>query len=143
MPKIAIGFKHFRSFDNNLNHLVYASSSSVYGGNKKVPFNEKDHVNHQVSFYGSTKKANELMAHTYSHLYGLPSTGLRFFTVYGPWGRPDMAPMIFAKAIIEGKPIEIFNFGKMRRDFTYIDDIVSGIIKCAKSQPYQTHYLMN
>ena len=128
----------------NIGHLVYASSSSVYGGNSKVPFSEKDPVNHPVSFYGATKKANELMAHTYSHLYGLPATGLRFFTVYGPWGRPDMAPMIFSKAIIDGNPIDIFNFGKMQRDFTYIDDIVSGIIKCsqkpATSNPSFNHF---
>ncbi len=127
---------------NNIKHLVYASSSSVYGGNRKVPFSEKDAVNHPVSFYGATKKANELMAHTYSHLYGLPATGLRFFTVYGPWGRPDMAPMIFAKAIIDGKPLEIFNYGKMHRDFTYIDDIVLGIIKCSK-KPATANPLFN
>ena len=119
---------------NKLEHLVYASSSSVYGGNEKSPFSEKDSVNHPVSFYAATKRANELMAHTYSHLYGLSATGLRFFTVYGPWGRPDMAPMIFTKAIIEGKPIEIFNYGKMQRDFTYIDDIVLSIIKCAEKK---------
>jgi len=112
-------------------HLVYASSSSVYGGNTKLPFSERQPVNHPVSLYAATKKAGELMAHTYSHLYGLPATGLRFFTVYGPWGRPDMAPMLFAKAILAGEPIRVFNQGRMRRDFTYIDDIVSGVIACA------------
>ncbi len=109
-------------------HLVYASSSSVYGGNQKMPFAEGDRVDHPVSLYAATKKANELMAHTYSHLYGLPTTGLRFFTVYGPWGRPDMAPMLFARAILAGEPIKVFNHGQMRRDFTYIDDIVAGVV---------------
>lgn len=109
-------------------HLVYASSSSVYGGNTKMPFAESDPVDHPVSLYAATKKANELMAHTYSHLYGLPTTGLRFFTVYGPWGRPDMAPMLFADAILAGQPIKVFNHGQMRRDFTYIDDIVRGVV---------------
>lgn len=109
-------------------HLVYASSSSVYGGNRKMPFAEGDPVDHPVSLYAATKKANELMAHTYSHLYGLPSTGLRFFTVYGPWGRPDMAPMLFARAILAGEAIKVFNHGQMRRDFTYIDDIVAGVV---------------
>jgi UDP-glucuronate 4-epimerase len=111
-------------------HLVYASSSSVYGGNRNFPFSEKQPVNHPVSLYAATKKGNELMAHTYSHLYGLPSTGLRFFTVYGPWGRPDMAPMLFARAILAGEPIRVFNHGQMQRDFTFIDDIVEGIIRC-------------
>jgi UDP-glucuronate 4-epimerase len=111
-------------------HLVYASSSSVYGGNRNLPFSEAQPVNHPVSLYAATKKANELMAHTYSHLYGLPATGLRFFTVYGPWGRPDMAPMLFARAILAGEPIRVFNQGRMRRDFTYIDDIVEGVIRC-------------
>ncbi|QVL52751.1 MAG: NAD-dependent epimerase [Cyanobium sp. M30B3] len=111
-------------------HLVYASSSSVYGGNRNLPFAESQPVNHPVSLYAATKKANELMAHTYSHLYGLPATGLRFFTVYGPWGRPDMAPMLFARAIRAGEPIRVFNHGRMRRDFTYIDDIVEGVIRC-------------
>ncbi len=111
-------------------HLVYASSSSVYGGNQNMPFHEQQPVNHPVSLYAATKKANELMAHTYSHLYGLPATGLRFFTVYGPWGRPDMAPMLFAKAILAGEPIKVFNHGRMQRDFTYIDDIVEGVIRC-------------
>jgi UDP-glucuronate 4-epimerase len=111
-------------------HLVYASSSSIYGGNRHMPFSEQDPVNHPVSLYAATKKANELMAHTYSHLYGLPATGLRFFTVYGPRGRPDMAPMLFARAILAGEPIRVFNHGRMERDFTYIDDIVEGVIRC-------------
>jgi UDP-glucuronate 4-epimerase len=110
-------------------HLVYASSSSVYGGNTKMPFSEQDSVDHPVSLYAATKKANELMAHTYSHLYGLPTTGLRFFTVYGPWGRPDMALFLFAKAILEDRVIDVFNHGNMRRDFTYVDDIVEGVIR--------------
>lgn len=113
---------------HQVQHLVYASSSSVYGGNAKMPFSEDDSVDHPVSLYAATKKANELMAHTYSHLYGLPTTGLRFFTVYGPWGRPDMAPMLFAKAILAGEPIKVFNHGQMKRDFTYIGDIVSGVV---------------
>jgi UDP-glucuronate 4-epimerase len=111
-------------------HLVYASSSSVYGGNRSLPFGERQPVNHPVSLYAATKKAGELMTHTYSHLYGLPATGLRFFTVYGPWGRPDMAPMLFARAILAGEPIRVFNHGRMRRDFTYIDDIVEGVVRC-------------
>ena len=115
---------------HGVEHLVYASSSSVYGGNRQMPFSEQHAVNHPVSLYAATKKANELMAHTYSHLYGLPATGLRFFTVYGPWGRPDMAPMLFAKAILAGEPIRVFNHGRMQRDFTYIDDIVEGVIRC-------------
>ena len=110
-------------------HLVYASSSSVYGGNTKMPFSEHDSVDHPVSMYAATKKANELMAHTYSHLFGLPTTGLRFFTVYGPWGRPDMALFLFTKAILEGKPIDVFNHGQMQRDFTFVDDIVEGVIR--------------
>ena len=114
---------------NKVAHLVYASSSSVYGGNTKMPFSEHDSVDHPVSLYAATKKANELMAHTYSHLYGLPTTGLRFFTVFGPWGRPDMALFLFTKAILEGKPIDVFNHGNMKRDFTYIDDIVEGLIR--------------
>ena len=108
--------------------LIYASSSSVYGGNKKIPFSELDNVDKPISIYASSKKANELMAHSYNHLFGLRSTGLRFFTVYGPWGRPDMAMYIFAQKILRGEPISVYNFGKMNRDFTYIDDIVSGII---------------
>jgi UDP-glucuronate 4-epimerase len=128
-----VGFGHILEGcrHHGVEHLVYASSSSVYGGNTNLPFTEHQPVNHPVSLYAATKKANELMAHTYSHLYGLPATGLRFFTVYGPWGRPDMAPMLFAKAILAGEPIRVFNQGRMRRDFTYIDDIVSGVIACA------------
>ncbi|HEY6262098.1 MAG TPA: NAD-dependent epimerase [Nitrospiraceae bacterium] len=110
-------------------HLVYASSSSVYGGNTQMPFSIHDNVDHPVSLYAASKKANELMAHCYAHLYGIPCTGLRFFTVYGPWGRPDMALFIFTKAILEGKPIEVYNHGKMARDFTYVDDIVEGVIR--------------
>jgi len=114
---------------NRVRHLVYASSSSVYGANTKMPFSVHDNVDHPVSLYAASKKANELMAHTYSHLYQLPTTGLRFFTVYGPWGRPDMALFLFTKAILSGQPIEVFNEGKMRRDFTYIDDIVEGVVR--------------
>ena len=114
---------------SQVQHLVYASSSSVYGGNTKMPFSEHDSVDHPVSMYAATKKANELMAHTYSHLFNLPTTGLRFFTVYGPWGRPDMALFLFTKAILEGKPIDVFNHGQMQRDFTYVDDIVEGVIR--------------
>ncbi len=114
---------------HQIKHLVYASSSSVYGANKKIPFAVSDNVDYPVSLYAATKKANELMAHTYSHLYNIPTTGLRFFTVYGTWGRPDMAYFIFTKNIIEGKPIKVFNYGKMKRDFTYIDDIVEGIAR--------------
>jgi UDP-glucuronate 4-epimerase len=110
-------------------HLVYASSSSVYGGNTNMPFSEHDSVDHPVSLYAATKKANELMAHTYSHLYDLPTTGLRFFTVYGPWGRPDMALFLFTKAILEGRPIDVFNYGQMQRDFTFVDDIVEGVVR--------------
>jgi len=110
-------------------HLVYASSSSVYGGNTAMPFSEHDSVDHPVSLYAATKKANELMAHTYSHLFNLPTTGLRFFTVYGPWGRPDMALFLFTKAILDGQPINVFNHGKMKRDFTFVEDIVEGVIR--------------
>ena len=120
---------------HNIEHLVYASSSSVYGMNAKMPFATSDRVDHPVSLYAATKKANELMAHTYSHLYGIPTTGLRFFTVYGPWGRPDMAMFLFTKAIAEGKPIKVFNHGQMQRDFTYIDDIVEGIIRIQDKPP--------
>jgi UDP-glucuronate 4-epimerase len=120
---------------NAVKHLVYASSSSVYGGNTKMPFSEHDNVDHPVSLYAATKKANELVAHTYSHLYGLPTTGLRFFTVYGPWGRPDMAPFLFIRAILAGKPINVFNHGKMQRDFTYIDDIVEGVVRTLDKPP--------
>ncbi|QPF75092.1 NAD-dependent epimerase [Roseateles sp. DAIF2] len=114
---------------SGVEHLVYASSSSVYGGNTLMPFSEHHSVDHPVSLYAATKKANELMAHTYSHLFGLPTTGLRFFTVYGPWGRPDMALFLFTKAILEGRPINVFNHGKMIRDFTYIDDIAEGVVR--------------
>ena len=118
------GCRHYQ-----VKHLVYASSSSVYGLNGKVPFSEKDSIAHPVSLYAATKKSNELMAHTYSHLYGIPSTGLRFFTVYGPWGRPDMSPFLFADAMLRGRPIKVFNNGDMLRDFTYIDDIVEGVLR--------------
>lgn len=118
------GCRHAR-----VQHLVFASSSSVYGGNTRMPFSVRDNVDHPISLYAATKKANELMAHTYAHLYGIPCTGLRFFTVYGPWGRPDMALFIFAEAISQGRPIQVFNHGKMQRDFTYIDDIVEGIVR--------------
>jgi UDP-glucuronate 4-epimerase len=114
---------------NAVEHLAYASSSSVYGANTHMPFSVHDNVDHPVSLYAASKKANELMAHTYSHLYKLPTTGLRFFTVYGPWGRPDMSPILFARNILEGKPIDVFNYGNHRRDFTYIDDIVEGVIR--------------
>ena len=120
---------------NRVDHLIYASSSSVYGGNIKLPYSEKNTVDHPVSLYAATKKSNELMAHTYSHLYSLPSTGLRFFTVYGPWGRPDMAYFLFTKSIIENKSIDIFNFGDMQRDFTYIDDIIESLIRIMNKPP--------
>ncbi|MEY8757188.1 NAD-dependent epimerase [Peribacillus frigoritolerans] len=120
---------------NNVKHLIYASSSSVYGANTKIPFSTKDPVDHPVSLYAATKKSNELMAHTYSHLYNIPTTGLRFFTVYGPWGRPDMAYYSFTKNIIEEKTIKVFNNGDMRRDFTYIDDIVEGIVRLLDKPP--------
>jgi len=116
-------------------HLVFASSSSVYGANTKMPFSVHDNVDHPVSLYAATKKANELMAHSYSHLFGLPCTGLRFFTVYGPWGRPDMALFLFTDAILEGRPIKVFNHGKMTRDFTYIDDIIEGVVRIMKKVP--------
>jgi UDP-glucuronate 4-epimerase len=120
---------------NSVEHLVYASSSSVYGSNTKVPFSEHDNTDHPVSLYAATKKSNEMMAHTYSHLYRLPTTGLRFFTVYGPWGRPDMAAMLFTKAILEGAAIDVYNHGDMRRDFTYIDDIVEGVVRVLDKIP--------
>ncbi len=120
---------------NKVQHLVYASSSSVYGMNEKMPFSTEDAVDHPVSLYAATKKSNELMAHSYSHLYDLPTTGLRFFTVYGPWGRPDMAPYLFTDAILNGREIKVFNHGKMKRDFTYIDDIVEGIIRIQNVVP--------
>ena len=119
---------------NNIKHLIYASSSSVYGLNKKIPFSTDDNVDHPISLYAATKKSNELMAHTYSHLFKIPTTGLRFFTVYGPWGRPDMAMFLFTDAIIKDKPIKVFNHGNMERDFTYIDDIVEGITRIAEKQ---------
>lgn len=129
---------------NHIEHLVYASSSSVYGSNSHMPFSVHDNVDHPLSLYAATKKSNELMAHAYSHLYGLPTTGLRYFTVYGPWGRPDMSPWLFTSAILQGKPIQIFNHGKMQRDFTYIDDIAEGTVKAldkvAQPNPaYQTN----
>ncbi len=124
------GCRHHR-----VRHLVFASSSSVYGANTRMPFSVHDNVDHPVSLYAASKKANELMAHTYSHLYGLPCTGLRFFTVYGPWGRPDMALFLFTKAILEDKPIQVFNHGNMRRDFTYIDDIVEGVVRVMARPP--------
>ena len=124
---------------HDIKHLVYASSSSVYGLNEKYPFSTGDNVDHPISLYAATKKSNELMAHTYSHLFEVPATGLRFFTVYGPWGRPDMALFIFTRAILEGRPIDVFNHGKMKRDFTYIDDIVTGIIKVLDKPPKGEH----
>ncbi|MFM7200797.1 MAG: NAD-dependent epimerase [Myxococcota bacterium] len=124
------GCRHHR-----VGHLVYASSSSVYGGNTHMPFRVQDSVDHPVSLYAATKKANELMAHTYAHLYGVPCTGLRFFTVYGPWGRPDMALFLFTKAILEGRPIEVFNHGHMKRDFTYVADIVEGVVRVCEHAP--------
>lgn len=133
---------------HQVEHLVYASSSSVYGKNKKIPYAIEDNVDHPISMYAATKKSNELMAHVFSHLYELPTTGLRFFTVYGPWGRPDMSPFIFAKAISEGQPLKLFNYGKHKRDFTYIDDIVDGVIRVLdsppdKEPPYALHNLGN
>jgi UDP-glucuronate 4-epimerase len=126
-----VGFGHVLEGcrHHGIEHLVYASSSSVYGGNTRLPFSEQQGVDHPVSLYAASKKANELMAHTYSHLYGLPATGLRFFTVYGPWGRPDMALFLFTKAMLEGRPIQVFNNGQMTRDFTYVDDIVESLIR--------------
>ena len=126
-----VGFGHVLEFckDNNVKHLIYASSSSIYGGNKKIPFSEKDFVEYPVSLYAATKKSNELMAHSYSHLFKLPCTGIRLFTVYGPWGRPDMASMIFTKSILSAKPIKIFNNGDMYRDYTYVDDVSEAIFK--------------
>ena len=120
---------------NDVEHLVYASSSSVYGLNEKMPFSTRHNVDHPISLYGATKRSNELMAHTYSHLYNLSTTGLRFFTVYGPWGRPDMALFLFTKAILAGEPINVYNNGEMKRDFTYIDDIVSGVLSLLESPP--------
>ena len=128
---------------NGVQHLVYASSSSVYGLNTAMPFSVHHNVDHPISLYAASKKANELMAHTYSHLYRLPTTGLRFFTVYGPWGRPDMALYLFTKAILEGKPINVFNEGRMRRDFTYIDDIVEGVVRVTERTPQPNHDVVN
>jgi len=132
-----VGFLHILEGcrQTQVQHLVYASSSSVYGANTKMPFSVHDNVDHPVSLYAASKKANELMAHTYSHLYTLPTTGLRFFTVYGPWGRPDMALFLFTKAILAGESVPVFNYGKMRRDFTYIDDIVEGVVRVLDSVP--------
>jgi len=126
-----VGFAHVLEGcrHGGVEHLIYASSSSVYGGNTRMPFSEHDNVDHPISLYAATKKANELMAHAYSHLYRLPATGLRFFTVYGPWGRPDMALFLFTRAILDGRPIEVFNQGAMQRDFTYIDDVVEGVVR--------------
>lgn len=148
-----VGFMHVLEGcrHSQISHLVYASSSSVYGANKKVPFSVEDNVDHPVSLYAATKKANELMAHSYSHLYQLPITGLRFFTVYGPWGRPDMAYFKFVDAIANGKPIDVYNFGEMQRDFTYIEDVVEGIIrvlhrppsKDTTTPPYQLYNIGN
>ncbi len=121
--------------NHDIEHLVYASSSSVYGANQNIPFSTSDNVDHPISLYAATKKANELMAHSYSHLYRIPCTGLRFFTVYGPWGRPDMSPILFADAITQGNPIKVFNQGRHKRDFTYIDDIVEGVIRCLDRVP--------
>lgn len=126
--------------ENKVSHLIYASSSSVYGNTDKVPFSEKDSVDNPISLYAATKKSNELMAHTYSHLYGLKTTGLRFFTVYGPWGRPDMAPFLFTKSILESKPIKVFNYGDLMRDFTYISDIVTGIVRTLNSSKNELLY---
>src|SRR5438105_12038147 len=120
---------------HGVKHLVFCSSSSVYGANTKIPFSEHHNADHPVSFYGATKKANELMAHAYASLYDLPCTALRLFTVYGPWGRPDMAIFLFAEAIMSGRPIDVFNFGKMQRDFTYIDDVVEGVIRVMERIP--------
>ena len=119
-------------------HLVYASSSSVYGANRKLPWSESDNVDHPLSLYAATKKSNELMAHVYSHLFGMPATGLRYFTVYGPWGRPDMSPVLFAQAIMQGKPIQVFNHGHMQRDFTYVDDVVEGTLRVLGQPPSGT-----
>jgi UDP-glucuronate 4-epimerase len=119
-------------------HLVYASSSSVYGANRKVPWSESDDVDHPISLYAATKRSNELMAHVYSHLFGVPTTGLRYFTVYGPWGRPDMSPILFAQAIMQGKPIRVFNHGDMQRDFTYVDDVAEGTLRVLDQPPSGT-----
>lgn len=132
-----VGFAHILEGcrHNSVQHLVFASSSSVYGANRKIPFSVDDNVDHPVSLYAATKKSNELMAHSYSHLYKIPTTGLRFFTVYGPWGRPDMAIFLFTKAILEDKPIKVFNHGQMQRDFTYVDDVVEGVVRVIEKIP--------
>ncbi len=139
-----VGFTHLLEGcrHSGVKHFVYASSSSVYGANTHQPYSEHDNVNHPVSLYAASKKSNELMAHSYSHLFGLPCTGLRFFTVYGPWGRPDMAPMLFANAIIAGDPINVFNNGNMERDFTYIDDIVEGVARVVQ-KPAEPNFSWN
>ena len=129
--------------DQRVEHLIYASSSSVYGSNTSYPFSEDDNVDHPVSLYAATKKSNELMAHTYSHLFGIPTTGLRFFTVYGPWGRPDMALFLFTKAMLNGEPIDVFNNGQMVRDFTYVDDVVESIVRLTKKVPVGMHKSKN
>ena len=132
-----VGFSNILELSRNypVKHLIYASSSSVYGGNTRMPFSEDQNVDHPISLYAATKRANELLAHSYSHIYSIPATGLRFFTVYGPWGRPDMALFLFTKSILEGEPIKVFNHGKMTRDFTYIDDIVESIMRLLKKPP--------
>ena len=141
-----VGFGHLLEAcrHNHIEHLVYASSSSVYGANTRMPFSVNDNVDHPASLYAASKKANELMAHSYSHLFGLPTTGLRYFTVYGPWGRPDMSPWLFSSAILEGRSIDVFNHGKMQRDFTYIDDIAEGTVHvldriAAPNPDFSTH----
>ena len=142
MERNAIGFFNILEAcrHHDVEHLVYASSSSVYGMNEKMPFSTRHNVDHPISLYGATKRFNELMAHTYSHLYNLPTTGLRFFTVYGPWGRPDMALFLFTKAILKGDPIEVYNNGEMKRDFTYIDDIIDGLLSILDSPPKDVNY---
>jgi len=132
-----VGFVNLleEAYKKPVSHFVFASSSSVYGANRKVPFAERDNVDHPVSLYAATKKSDELLAHVYAHLYRLPVTGLRFFTVYGPWGRPDMAMFKFCQAILEGKPIEVYNYGNMQRDFTYIDDVVEGVVRIMEKAP--------
>ena len=134
-----VGFSNILELSHkySIKHLIYASSSSVYGGNTRMPFSESQNVDHPVSLYAATKRANELLAHSYSHIYSIPATGLRFFTVYGPWGRPDMALFLFTKSILEGEPIKVFNQGEMTRDFTYIDDIVESIMRLLKKPPIQ------
>ena len=139
-----VGFYNILEFSRNyiIENFIFASSSSVYGGNNKVPFREIDNADHPISFYGATKKSNEVMAHSYSHLFDIPSTGLRFFTVYGPWGRPDMAPMLFAKAMLKGEKLDVFNYGDMIRDFTYIDDVTETIFRCCYKPAFPTKKLI-